>query len=344
MKIMSNNKYALVLGAAGQVGSYMVDYLLEKGYTVNAGVRRTSNYHFPRLSESINNKNLNIREFDLTDYSSVYNLIKDLSEVQGPQLIFNFAAMSHVHTSFNQPLYSQQSALGHLNLLEVLREFKNYYHRLWFAGSSEMFGGQIDSDGFQRITTPMIPNSPYAVAKLAAFHNTRLYRESYNLWACSGVMFNSESERRGENFVTRKITKFFAKYEYLNCPPNLKLQLGNCSAKRDWTHALDSVDAIYKMITNKEPKDYVISSMETHSVEDFYTECYNLLSSNYKSPVNTIIEVNPKYFRPNEVPYLKGDSTPLRKELGWDNKIKFKDLVRRMFRNDFIELKYANYE
>lgn len=335
-----SHKYALVLGAAGQVGSYMVDYLLEKGFVVNAGVRRTSNNNISRLSEHTNNQKLLIHEFDLTDYSSVYNLVKNLSETQGPQLIFNFAAMSHVHTSFNQPLYSQQSAIGHLNILEVLREFKNYYHRLWFAGSSEMFGSQVDSDGFQRITTPMIPNSPYAVAKLAAYHNTRLYRESYNLWACSGVMFNSESERRGPNFVTRKITNFFAEYQFKNCPSNMKLQLGNCKSKRDWTHASDSVDAIYKMITNREPKDYVISSMETHSVEDFYNECYNLLTSNIKSPVDKLIEINPKFFRPNEVPYLKGDSTPLRNDLSWDNKIKFKELVKRMYTNEYYNLRY----
>ena len=244
-------KNALVLGAAGQVGSYMVDYLLANGYQVTAGVRRTSNNSISRLNHNLDNPNLSVYEFDLTDYSSVYNLLKNLSENRGQHLIFNFAAMSHVHTSFNQPLYSQQSATGHLNLLEILRELKSYYHRLWFAGSSEMFGSQVDSDGFQRITTPMIPNSPYAVAKLSAYHNTRLYRESYNIWACSGVMFNSESERRGENFVTRKITKFFANYTKMGCPKDLKLELGNCQSKRDWTHTEDSVQAIYKMITQK---------------------------------------------------------------------------------------------
>lgn len=330
------NKYALILGAAGQVGSYMVDYLLEKNYLVTAGVRRTSNNNLSRLKHNLKNPNLQIVEFDLTDYSSVYNLVRGLSESRGQHLIFNFAAMSHVHTSFNQPIYSQQSAIGHLNLLEVLREISGYHHRLWFAGSSEMFGGQIDSDGFQRITTPMIPNSPYAVAKLAAFHNTRLYRESYNMWACSAVMFNSESERRGENFVTRKITKFFADYTASLCPKNMYLDLGNCESKRDWTHASDSVDAIYKMITQNEPKDYVISSMETHSVADFYTKCHSLIINPMKSPVNEIIRVNPKFFRPNEVPYLKGDSTQLRKDTGWCNKVSFEQLVERMYLNDLL--------
>jgi GDPmannose 4,6-dehydratase len=330
-------KNALVLGAAGQVGSYLTDLLLLKGYNVIGGIRRTSNNNTERLDHHKNNPSFSTYEFDLTDYSSVYNMVKYYSDRVSPLLIFNMAAQSHVHTSFSQPIYSSQSAIGHLNLLEVLRDMKSCNHRMWFAGSSEMFGGQVDSDGFQRITTPMVPNSPYAVAKLSAFHNTRLYRESYGLWVCSGVMFNSESERRGPNFVTRKISQFFAEYKIKGCPSSMKLELGNCSAKRDWTHTSDSVEAIYLMLRQSEPKDYVISSMETHSVEDFYNECHKYF--NIKLPVKNIVTHNPKFNRPNEVPYLKGDSTPLRQATGWNNKIKFEELVKLMCQADYYRMK-----
>lgn len=333
------NKKALIFGVTGQDGSYLADLLLSKDYQVYGAVRRISN------RQLIVDSPYNVIDVDITDTSNVARAIKTIK----PDEIYNLAAQSHVAISFEEPAHTWEvTAKGCLNILEAIR---NEYpkSRFFQASSSEMFGGTFcqrvhltDSGGadiylekFQDETTPFYPKSPYAVAKLAAHNFTRVYRESYKLFACSGIMFNHESERRGENFVTRKITKYVGSLYQKSCAVNHnkeslktfpKLKLGNLDVWRDWGHAEDYVVAMHRMLNCDNPNDYIISTGETHSLTEFLQIAFGYIKKDWKEWV----EFDESLRRPNEVVYCKGDSSKIRKELGWAPKIKFEQLIMRM--------------
>lgn len=332
---------ALITGVNGQDGSHLSELLLSKGYHVWGVIRRAStNNVSERLGNVINNKNFHLMEGDITDLSSVDEMIESCY----PGEVYNLAAQSHVGTSFKQPAATWNiNALGVQNLLEVLRK-KHPTARFYQASTSEMFGSLIDKDGFQRETTELSPNSPYAISKVAAHHMVRLYREAYNIHASCGILFNHEGPRRGEGFVTRKITKYvkslvqhidMAKY-VTNTPEEATqwildyvkpLRLGNLDAKRDWGFAGDYVNAMWMMLQQERPDDYVISTGETHSVRDFLTEAFAYVGINDWS---RFVEIDPAFVRPYEVPLLCGDSSKARDKLGWHHDVDFKNLVKLM--------------
>lgn len=338
---------ALITGVNGQDGSYLAEFLLSKGYTVFGLVRRASTNNLQeRLSRVLNDKNFTVIEGDLTDSSS----INDILDTYRPREIYNLAAQSHVGTSFKQPTATWNvNALGVQNILEGIRK-KLANVQFYQASTSEMFGSLVDDDGFQRETTELSPNSPYAVSKVAAHHTVRLYREAYGIHASSGILFNHESPRRGEGFVTRKITKYvkslvehidMGKY-VTNTPEELNewvlsyvkpLRLGNLDAKRDWGFAGDYVEAMWMMLQQEKPDDYVISTGETHSVRDFLDEAFKYVGINDWQP---FVVIDQAFVRPYEVPFLCGDSTKARQKLGWKPKYDFKALVKLMIDNERV--------
>lgn len=290
---------------------------------------------------------LSLVEGDLTDSSSVNDIIEETR----PDEVYNLAAQSHVGTSFKQPSYTWNvNALGTQHILEGIRKYCPNT-RFYQASTSEMFGSVVDKDGFQRESTELSPNSPYAVAKVAAHHTTRLYREAYGLFACSGILFNHESPRRGEKFVTRKITKYVAKvknaiYPYKNMSfVEYKedelirlaiekvgyLTLGNLDAKRDWGFAGDYVEAMWLMLQHDKPDDYVVSTGEAHSVRDFLAAAFNHIGI---SDWERFVAISPEFIRPFEVPFLCGDSTKARTTLGWEPQVDFQALVKLMVDNE----------
>lgn len=377
---------ALIYGMGGQDAFYLADLLLSKGYRVIGGVRRSSqprDYLIPLLE-----RGLEIVECDITDYSSVEQVVRKYS----PNHIYNLAAQSHVATSFTQPLYTWDvTAKGVLNILEVVRTV-NPFIRVYQASSSEMFGKSVTEissrtthwtaegvpcggvilgtpERYQDENTIFTPQSPYAIAKLAAHQAIRLYRESYNLFACAGVLFNHESERRGEMFVTRKITKYVGQLKvWLDqveqdesaggynlqsdirvgqvtvCRANKnkepyghrdswafgpsfpKLKLGNLSACRDWSHAEDMVTAMVMMLEADTPDDYVVGSGETYSVEQFVEAAFNSIGKNWKD----YVEIDQSLMRPAEVDYLRSNPSKIKNALGWEPKLDFNGLVKRM--------------
>ena len=343
---MKEKNKAIIFGVSGQIGSYLADLLLSKNYSVYGVMRRVSNPNTDRIKHNLENPDFKIFSGDLTDIPSLFNILSEVVYCGGhgfesPIEIYNLAAQSHVAVSFQQPgLTWDITAKGHLNLLEVIR-CSNYQNisKLFFMGSSEMFGSNIDADGFQRETTPLRPNSPYACAKEAAFNMTRIYRDAYGFDARSGIIFNSESPRRGENFVTRKITKWFA--DYYTGQAKAKLKLGNINSQRDWTHAKDTCEAIYLMMQAK-PKDYVVASGQTHSIFDFIQRCHILTEKldncceGLRIKTEDLYEFDSALLRPNEVPYLKGDASFIKKELGWSPKISFDELVEDMLYSDIF--------
>lgn len=343
---------ALVYGITGQDGSYLAELLLNKGYSVTGVARRTSTHNADRIQHILHK--INLVEGDITDPFNVNNTIK---EVQ-PDEIYNLAAQSHVGTSFEQPsLTWDVTAGGCLNILEAIRFSgrKNWDEiKFYQASSSEMFGKNYTSDQYndkyQDENTEFLPQSPYAIAKLAAHHLVRNYRDSYGIFACSGILFNHESERRGENFVTRKITKWigeFRVWEKQNkhytinneCLSSLsdddcifpKLRLGNLNSYRDWGHAEDYVEAMWLMLQAEKPDDYVVATGETHSVEEFLELAFaEIKIENWKD----YIVQDPRFYRASEVDYLLGQSSKIRSKLGWKPKINFKKLVQRMVKSD----------
>ena len=357
-------KNALIFGITGQDGSYLTELLLSKGYNVTGVARRTSTPNLSRLTHLLHQ--INIVEGDITDAFNVNNIVNDTK----PDEIYNLAAQSHVATSFEQPsLTLKVTAGGCLNILEAIR-FSGRKDKIKFyqASSSEMFGKNYDQlydeyDGpgtkYQDEETEFMPQSPYAIAKLAAHHLVRNYRDSYGIFACSGILFNHESERRGENFVTRKITRWIGqyiewknghneefKYSFDTNPDNIvsirnndfifgpsfpKLRLGNLDAKRDWGHAEDYVEAMWLMLQAKNPDDYVVATGETHSVREFLEVAFDMVQiANWQD----YIVQDPKFYRASEVDYLLGRSFKAQKELKWKPKISFKNLVQRMVSND----------
>ena len=326
------NKTAIITGITGQDGSYLAELLLEKNYTVVGLYRRSSTNSFSRINSSVlSNSNLILEEFDLTDPSDCSSII----ETYQPNEVYNLAAQSHVATSFKQPTTTVEiNTIGVLNLLEAIRA-RCPSSRFYQASTSEMFGSNYaesqDLGKYQNEETPFVPQSPYAIAKLASHHMVRVYRDAYNLYACSGILFNHESPRRGENFVTRKITKYIGDLVNKRIDGSKqKLRLGNLDATRDWGHAKDYVYGMYLMLQQNSPKDYVLSTGESHTVREFLEIAFNHVNLDYK---NYVI-VDPEFYRPCEVPYLRGDASLARKELGWNNNTSFEKLVSEMVRCD----------
>ena len=317
-------KVALITGITGQDGSYLAEFLLNKGYVVHGIVRRSSSVSRERLEflyPEYKEKKLFLHYGDLTDGSSLARLLHLIQ----PDEIYNLAAQSHVKISFDVPEYTANVvALGTLRLLEGIRESKTKI-KFYQASSSEMFGKVMETP--QKETTTFYPRSPYACAKVFAHNITINYRESYGLFACNGILFNHESPLRGENFVTRKITRGIAD---ILAKKTDKIRLGNLEAKRDWGYAKDYVEAMWLMLQQNEPDDYVVATGETHTVREFAEDAFKLVGLNWQDHV----VVDKKYFRPSEVDLLIGDATKARQKLGWRPRIVFKDLVKLMVESD----------
>jgi len=323
---------ALITGITGQDGSYLTELLLSKDYEVYGIIRRASTFNTERVDHIYQDPHESGRRMhlvygDLNDASSLNKILRDVQ----PHEIYNLGAQSHVRVSFDIPEYTAEvGGLGTLRLLEAIRETGLHKTRFYQASSSELFGKAQEIP--QRETTPFYPRSPYGVAKLYAYWITVNYRESYDLFACNGILFNHESARRGETFVTRKITRAAAA---IKLGLQNKLYLGNLDAKRDWGHAKDYVEAMWLMLQQDEPDDYVIATGETHSVREFLDEAFGYLDLDWKQ----FVEVDPRYFRPAEVDLLIGDSSKAKRKLGWEPKITFKELARTMVDADLTDLK-----
>ena len=336
-------KKALITGITGQDGSYLAEFLLDKGYKVHGIKRRTSLINTDRIDHLYQdpheqNRKLILHHGDLTDATS---LIRIIQEVQ-PDEIYNLAAQSHVAASFEEPEYTANSdALGALRILEAIRilklEKKTKYYQ---ASTSELYGATLKSPQDEK--TPFYPRSPYGVAKLYAYWITVNYREAYDIYACNGILFNHESPVRGETFVTRKITKALAR---IKTGLQKNLYLGNLNALRDWGHAKDFVEAQWLMLQQKEPEDFVIATGKQHSVRDFInlaSKCLDMKiewkGKNLEEVGiyngNEIIKVDPKYFRPTEVETLLGDARKAKEKLNWSPKISFEQLVKEMIDED----------
>ncbi|MCA1971266.1 MAG: GDP-mannose 4,6-dehydratase [Caenispirillum sp.] len=344
-------RIALITGVTGQDGSYLAELLLEKGYIVHGIKRRASLFNTARVDHLYQDPQLPERNFilhygDMTDSSSVVRILQDSQ----PDEIYNLAAQSHVAVSFEEPEYTADSdALGTLRLLEAVRILgMEKRTRFYQASTSELYG--LAREFPQTESTPFHPRSPYAVAKLYAFWITVNYREAYGLFACNGILFNHESPRRGETFVTRKITRALARIRLglQDC-----LYLGNLDARRDWGHARDYVEAMWRMLQQEQPKDYVIATGVQHSVRDFVDAAAHELGmkivwegsgveekgywvdrTDGRGQAEPVVRVDPRYFRPAEVTSLLGDATRARTELGWEPKTSFAELVAEMVRED----------
>lgn len=319
------SKKVFITGIGGQDGSYLAEHCLEKGYDVYGIVRRNSvsEHQQSRLENIIND--IEVEYGDLLDQSSLDKQLKLIK----PDKIFNLAAQSHVRVSFDIPQFTiQANSIGVLNLLE---SYKNNCPSAKFyqASSSEMFGNSVDIDGFQRESTPMHPVSPYGCSKLFAYSIVRNYRHSYKLFASNGILFNHESPRRGSNFVTSKIVKAAVR---ISLGLQDKLELGNMDSFRDWGHSKDYVKAMDLILDHNEPDDFVISTQQTHSVREFCDYTFKKLGLDY----NDYVEQNPKFLRPEELKYLKGDSTKARTILGWEPEYSFEGLVEDMV-NDWLK-------
>lgn len=365
------SKVAMIFGVTGQDGSYLTELLLEKDYRV-IGVKRRSSVNTNERLEHITDQNFTIVEGDVTDPSSVYNLLC----FHRPDEVYNLSAQSHVATSFEQPaLTFQVNAVGVLNVLEGIRNVdKNI--RFYQASTSEMFGSNYTSsyvhandggfpiayrDSFQDENTPFAPNSPYAAAKCAAHDLVRVYRDAYGIHASSGILFNHESPRRGELFVTRKITKWlgnFVQWRSKWCPDNIntkdhgdfiegftfgssaglieyplvpKLRLGNLDARRDWGHAKDFVRAMWLMLQKEKADDYVIGTGKAHSIREFLTVAFKEIGiENWEQ----YVVIDPKFYRPLDVQFLKSNAVKAKQQLGWEPEITFEELVKEMVQND----------
>ncbi|MGB9626024.1 MAG: GDP-mannose 4,6-dehydratase [Phycisphaerae bacterium] len=320
------SRKALITGITGQDGSYLAELLLQKGYEVHGIVRRSSTFGTERIEHLYKDPHgtgvkLFLHYGDLTDASGLRRVLTDVR----PQEVYNLAAQSHVRVSFDQPVYTVETgAVGTLCLLEAIRD-TGLPIRFYQASSSEMYG--LAAETPQRETTPFHPRSPYACAKVFAHYQTINYREAYGLFACCGILFNHESPRRGETFVTRKITRAATR---IRAGLQDKLYLGNLDARRDWGFAGDYVEAMWLMLQQDRPDDYVIATGESHSVREFLDEAFGCLELDWKR----FVEQDPRYFRPAEVDALLGDATKAREKLGWKPRVTFKELVRMMVNAD----------
>ncbi|HLK19198.1 MAG TPA: GDP-mannose 4,6-dehydratase [Bryobacteraceae bacterium] len=322
-------KKALITGITGQDGSFLAELLLAKGYQVHGIVRRASTFNTERLDSIYadpheQSAQLYLHYGDVTDGSGLRHVIEKVQ----PQEIYNLAAQSHVRVSFDQPQYTGDVvAIGTLRLLETVRDYVQSTGqpiRFYQAGSSEMFGASAPP---QNESTPFYPRSPYAVSKVAAHWYAVNYREAYRLFVSNGILFNHESERRGETFVTRKITRALGR---IKLGLQEKLFLGNLEAKRDWGYAADYVEAMWMMLQAEDPGDYVVATGEAHSVREFLMAAADRLQLDWKK----VVETDPRYLRPTEVDYLMGDASKVRQKLGWKPKVSFEQLVHRMVDHD----------
>lgn len=321
-------KKALITGITGQDGSYLAELLLEKGYEVHGVVRRSSTFGTERIDHiykdpHIDNAKLHLHYGDLTDGQSITNLVLDVE----PDEIYNLGAQSHVRVSFDQPAYTlQATGGGSLNVLEAARQLnKRKVTKVYQASSSEMYGDVLQTPQTEK--TPFKPQSPYACAKVYAFHQTVNYRESYDLFAVNGILFNHESPRRGETFVTRKITRAATR---IKLGLQDKLYLGNLAAKRDWGFAKDYVEGMWRMLQHNEPDDFVLATGETQTVQKFADIVFKQLDLD---PAD-YIEIDPRYFRPAEVDLLLGDASKAKEKLGWTATTSLEELAKLMVDND----------
>jgi GDPmannose 4,6-dehydratase len=346
---------ALITGITGQDGSYLAEFLLEKGYEVHGLVRRSSTINTWRINHLYNNpeildKKLFLHYGDLTDITSLTSIIGKIK----PDEIYNLAAQSHVKVSFEIPeVTANIDALGTLRILEAVRILGlEKSTKLYQASTSELYGKVLETP--QSEITPFYPRSPYGVAKLYGYWIIKNYREAYNIFACNGILFNHESERRGLTFVTRKITVGLSK---IKLGLQEVLELGNLGAKRDWGHARDYVEAMYLMLQQEKPEDYVIATGETHSVREFIELSGKHLGMDIyfegtgvdevgidRNTGKIVVRVNKKYFRPTEVDLLLGNPVKAKKELKWEPKIKFEELVELMVKSDYELLINGNFE
>lgn len=312
-------KKAFITGIAGQDGSYLTEYLLGLGYKVYGIVRRNSIPEHQQSRINFVRENLNVYYGDLLEVSGLERLLKEIQ----PDEIYNLAAQSHVRISYDIPQFTvQTNALGALNLLEAYRNAcpeAKYYQ----ASSSEMFGSSVDPDGFQRETTPFKPVSPYGCAKVFAFNITHNYRVAYKLHAANGILFNHESPRRGSNFVTNKVVKGAVRIKKGKAK---NLELGNMDSFRDWGHSADYVRAMHLIINHDVADDFVVATGQTYSVRQMTEYVFSKLGLDYKE----FVIQNPKYMRPEELPYLKGDSSKMRQTLNWTPKYDFYSLMDEM--------------
>lgn len=312
-------KKALITGINGQDGSYLAEFLLNKGYQVSGILKRNSvaETQTSRIEHLRNDIRLDYA--DITDLSSLVYVIKETQ----PDELYHLAAQSHVRISFDQPIYTANSTgMGTLNLLEAIRLIKPDI-KLYQASSSEMFGNSIDADGFQREATPMNPVSPYGCSKVFSYHLVRNYRHAYKLFASNGILFNHESPRRGTNFVTNKVCKEAVRIKYGQTD---RLELGNLAATRDWGHAKDYVKAMWQILQLDEPDDFVCATGVSHSVEDLVVYVFGRLGLDRHS----LVSVNERYLRPEELHHLKGDASKLRAATGWEPSYTFETMLDEM--------------
>lgn len=336
-------KKALITGITGQDGSYLAELLLEKGYEVHGIIRRSSSFNTGRIDHiyqdpHIKDAQLFLHYGDLTDSSNLNRIIERVA----PDEIYNLGAQSHVQVSFEVPEYSAEvDGIGTLRLLDTIKD-TGIQTKFYQASTSELFGKVAEIP--QKETTPFYPRSPYAAAKLYSYWITVNYREAYDIFACNGILFNHESPRRGNTFVTKKITRAVARIKKGH---QERLFLGNLDAKRDWGYAKDYVEAMWLMLQQKTPDDFVIATNETHSVREFCEKAFSLVDIELiwigegvnekginRKTNQVLIEIDPKYFRPTEVDILQGDATKAKQKLGWSPKVRFEELVRLMVEYD----------
>lgn len=338
-----NNKTVLIIGITGQDGSYLAELLLEKGYEVHGIIRRSSSLNTGRIDHIFDK--LQLHYGDVTDPLVISNLVSKIK----PDELYNLAAQSHVKVSFEEPYYTGQvDAMGTLAIIEAVKNHSPNC-KVYMACTSELYGGMeynMPTTGYTE-ESKFHPRSPYGVAKLYSFWICKNYRESYNMFICNGILFNHEGERRGETFVTRKITKALSKIDN-SIKDNSKfetLKLGNLESKRDWGYAKDYVEGMWRMLQKNTPDDYVLATNETHSIREFVQEACDYLGRKLEWKGNGIdekgyiddvlsIEIDVKYYRPSEVDNLLGDYNKALRELGWEPTVKFKDLVHIMMKND----------
>ena len=321
-------KRALITGIAGQDGSYLTEHLLSLGYEVHGIVRRHSAAENHRLHKLNLNDNVHTYYGDLLDYPSLIRIVNESK----PDEIYNLGAMSHVRISFDMPSFTiQTNALGVLNMLEVYRTCAPDA-KFYQASSSEMFGNSVDDDGIQRLTTPMNPVSPYGCAKVMGYNLVRHYRHAYKLHACNGILFNHESPRRGSNFVTNKVVKGAVA---IKKGLQDKLELGNMDSYRDWGHSKDYVRAMHMIVNHEVADEFIVATGQTHSVRDLCDTVFGKLGMNYED----YIVQNPKYMRPEELKYLKGDPSKAQEILGWQPEYTFESMLEEMIERWERELK-----
>jgi GDPmannose 4,6-dehydratase len=339
------SRTAVITGITGQDGSYLAELLLAKKYRVVGLIRRSSSPNRERIQHLLTNPNLELHEADLCDTTSIRSVFSDLASSSRIE-VYNLGAQSHVHSSFRQPEYTADvDALGPLRILETIRSLNLVEKtRFYQASTSELFGKVTETP--QKESTPFYPRSPYAIAKLYAYWIVKNYRESYGMYACNGILFNHESERRGDEFITRKITKGLAR---VYTDPTFTLELGNLDARRDWGYAPEYVEGMWRMLQQETPEDYVLATGETHSVREFVETAMRCAGRSIVwegSGVNeigrdetgrAIIRVDPQYYRPAEVDLLVGDASRAHTRLGWTPATTFTELVSKMVLQDMGE-------